>query len=79
VSKSIITITMNSAAHIKRGMLIESVGASGSPSKYVVKHSTATTLTVVPYRWWHRIPWMTILSFMIGCGAGYLLNWWLTR
>lgn len=74
MSKTILTVS-SGLPRVPRGMLVET--ADGQV--FVVRKATATTLTLVPFRWWHRIPWTTILAFMVGAGVGRWIYWYLTR
>lgn len=60
---------------VPRGFLVEM--ADGQV--FVVVKATATTLTLTPFRWWHRIPWLTIVAFAVGCVLGRLLWLYLSR
>lgn len=48
-------------------------------SEFVVKKQTATTLTLVPRRWWHKVPWWAVfaVAFILGAFVGQLVwHWW---
>jgi hypothetical protein len=45
--------------------------------EFVVTGRTKTTLTLVPRRWWHKVPWWSILAMVAGAVVGQLLwHWW---
>ena len=72
------TLTMAQGTPVvPRWTVIELTGGSGAGKKFVVVRRTPTTLTLTPFRWWHRVPWLTVLAFLIGVGAGRLLYLWL--
>lgn len=48
-------------------------------SRFIVVNQTGTTVTLVPERWWHRIPWWRIALFVGGFVFGKVLIWLLTE
>lgn len=47
--------------------------------EFVVKEQTKTTMTLVPRRWWHKVPWWWVLAlgFCAGVLVGqFLWHWW---
>lgn len=66
--KTTVTFSAVGAPTVPRGMML--VLQDGT--RYIVKRQTGSTLTVVPMRWWHRIPWLWVLTFTAGAAVGTL-------
>ena len=69
-TKTEVTFTAVGAPAIDRGMIL--VLQDGT--RYVVKRQTGSTITLVPMRWWHRIPWRAVLFGLAGLVVGQLLS-----
>lgn len=67
-AKTEVTFAGVGAPTVPRGMVL--VLQDGT--RYIVKRQHGSTLTLVPMRWWHKIPWWRVVLFLIVFGVGLL-------
>lgn len=70
-----VTFSAVGAPKVAKGMRL--VMQNGE--RFVVVRQTAATVTLVPERWWHRVPWWRIALFVGGFVFGKVLIWLLTE
>jgi hypothetical protein len=75
VNPDISTITFSAVGAPKAAKGTRLVLRDGT--RFVVVSQTGTTVTLVPERWWHKIPWWRIALFVAGFVFGKLLVLWL--